>query len=693
MRTVTEHGVTYHKLSAGESSPVGTLLRIRNDCITEWPTVDTKSVLGTSVKDLKFYQKVIVYRETQFIPAGHIHDTANQRLQYVRHGYNSIRVCAGGNPCVYENFNFIETCSVKACICKKTRSENKVASKTQAVHKEMASLSLQDALDKNKAYFKDSLLSTIDDESFIQLWSQNKKVMILSEESKRRWPGKLRIAKLLGLESVPLCYGGNQCATDNGLKFSQYCDTPDCTHCENKRVKNKLEKSHSSEANCKRAASLKQFYSTDGARQKASERMKMTWLKEEYRTNMLSASAFFNVTKELVNRRAETLKRTLAKKTENTDSWDITTNSGEVITLTRSDVALINDCHISDPNSYSCSSLAYSYNLHSSTHIIRLFRRVNLEWIKGKRTTGVSRGETEVFEFVKSICPDAVQSFRPAELRVTGKVRSCELDIFVPSKQYAIEYNGLFFHSDNRPNPFDKNSSLNNKTNHMEKFDYCLLNKIKLQQFSDNDWLCRRSIVMSMIRSSLGITNRIYARTCAITEADTIPGDNFLEMTHIRGCGRNGKTYLLLDGVRTVSALKVRKNGDFLEIERYSSSLDTTVVGGFSKLLKHVERLNPGKHVLSYSYNDFGHGNVYEKNGFIKIENIPYFYYTDGTNLYSRQDFMKHKLLERFGGDSSKTEEVLAAENGYYRYYTAGNTKWIKYAAKMVLVNCNNNID
>ena len=56
---------------------------------------------------------------------------------------------------------------------------------------------------------------------------------------------------------------------------------------------------------------------------------------------------------------------------------------------------------------------------------------------------------------------------------------------------------------------------------------------------------------------------------------------------------------------------------------------------------------------------------------------VPYFYYTDGKSLYQRLDFTKAKLLERFGGDSSKTEEELANDNGFSRYYTTGKSNWL----------------
>ena len=288
---------------------------------------------------------------------------------------------------------------------------------------------------------------------------------------------------------------------------------------------------------------------------------------------------------------------------------------------------------------------------------------------------GRSSYESVLHKYIESLGFVVETNARPGFMK--GDKANLELDLYVPSMSYAIEVNGLFWHCEGADNPYtgDKMSS---KQKHSMKYKLCHDAGVKLQQFTDHDIRDKEDIVRSMVSASLGKNRKVYAKNCSLTECD----DSFFSVTHIRGHGRNGKTISLTLGTETVAAMKVRMNGEYIEIERYANALFTTVVGGFSKLLKQVSKLYPGLNILSYSYNDFGQGQVYDKNGFELIENIPYFYYTDGKSIYSRQDFMKHKILERFGGDPSKTEEVLAAENGFYRYYTAGNTKWIKVSTK-----------
>ena len=55
-------------------------------------------------------------------------------------------------------------------------------------------------------------------------------------------------------------------------------------------------------------------------------------------------------------------------------------------------------------------------------------------------------------------------------------------------------------------------------------------------------------------------------------------------------------------------------------------------------------------------------------------------YVTDTKQLYNRQQFMKYKLKDKFGAgyDPNKTERENIIANGYWLYFGAGITKWVK---------------
>jgi hypothetical protein len=59
----------------------------------------------------------------------------------------------------------------------------------------------------------------------------------------------------------------------------------------------------------------------------------------------------------------------------------------------------------------------------------------------GTDTRWESRAQLEIYDFVRSLAPDAVLSDRTV-------IAPKELDIWVPSSKFAIEFNGLFWHSE-----------------------------------------------------------------------------------------------------------------------------------------------------------------------------------------------------------------------------------------------------
>jgi hypothetical protein len=115
------------------------------------------------------------------------------------------------------------------------------------------------------------------------------------------------------------------------------------------------------------------------------------------------------------------------------------------------------------------------------------------------------------------------------------------------------------------------------------------------------------------------------------------------------------------------------------ELIRFSSKLNTTVVGGFSKLLKYfIKTYNP-INILTYCDRSISTGNVYIKNDFtlIGITSPNYFYFNQLT-VYSREQFQKHKLKNKLPVFNDVLTEVENMKlNGYLRFFDCGNYKFM----------------
>ena len=127
---------------------------------------------------------------------------------------------------------------------------------------------------------------------------------------------------------------------------------------------------------------------------------------------------------------------------------------------------------------------------------------------------------------------------------------------------------------------------------------------------------------------------------------------------------------------------KSRFEKDKIELVRFANCLNTTVVGGFSKLLKNAIAAMQVGEIISYCNLRYFTGRGYIKNGFkvshITQPNYFYFHKSNKNKLYSRNMFQKHKLkklLDNFDPELSEYDNMR--NNGYSKIYDAGNLKLV----------------
>ena len=249
-----------------------------------------------------------------------------------------------------------------------------------------------------------------------------------------------------------------------------------------------------------------------------------------------------------------------------------------------------------------------------------------------------------------------------------------ELDIYIPSKQIAIECNGCYWHDDkHKPIKY-----------HFNKYKECADKNIQLLTFWDDQIYRCEDIVRSIIKSKLGIYDEIiYARKCEIKTLDSQICKYFLVKNHIQGAVNSSVKLGLYYNDELVSIMtfgKGRKcvNGENnWELYRFCNKLNTQVIGGASKLFSYfVKQYNPNN-ISSFSSNDISNGFLYEKLGFQKKNESISYWYIKNYKRYHRFNFTKSNLI-KMGFDENKTERQIMSENKYYRIYDSGQTKWVK---------------
>lgn len=277
----------------------------------------------------------------------------------------------------------------------------------------------------------------------------------------------------------------------------------------------------------------------------------------------------------------------------------------------------------------------------------------------------ISKPQREIEDFVKGLGIEVVSNDR----RV---IAPYELDIFMPAHDVAIEYCGLYWHSENKLG----------KQYHLNKLNYCENKGIQLITIFEDEWIEKRDIVQRRLAHILRkSTHAIPARKTVVREVDAITTADFYTTYHIQGTAKTSVNLGLWDetnnlvAMMSFSRLRFEKGQEgWFELVRYASAAH--VIGGASKLLKHFIKIYDPTGVISYADRRWSRGNLYEAIGFDRVSNTtPGYYYFLNKQRYSRQRFMKHKLVEA-GADLNKTEQEIMREAGYGRIWDCGHIKF-----------------
>lgn len=272
-----------------------------------------------------------------------------------------------------------------------------------------------------------------------------------------------------------------------------------------------------------------------------------------------------------------------------------------------------------------------------------------------------------------------VQSVYEGEIVVNSRkiISPLELDIYLPELKVAIEFNGIYFHSDKFPNAVNKQS---NKTK------MCDALGIRLIHVFEDDWEYKQEVVCNLITNALGLqTKRTYARSCEAVDVTKLEAKLFLDMHHMQGSSRGGVSIGLKFNGELVAVMQFTKCASARASKEYEYELiryatECSVVGGASKLLSNFIRTHNPQSIVSYSDKGTFSGGMYEKLGFLKIsESKPDYKVVEGKRRYHKSNYKRSNLLARFGDRFNP--ELSERENchnlGLWRIYNSGLIKWV----------------
>lgn len=286
-------------------------------------------------------------------------------------------------------------------------------------------------------------------------------------------------------------------------------------------------------------------------------------------------------------------------------------------------------------------------------------------------SNGISDTEKEILNFLKTnLNYDILENVRDV-------ISPYELDIYIPEKNIAVEFDGLYWHS----------IAYKPKKYHLMKTELCEKNGIQLIHIFENEWIYNRKIVESRLLNLIGPADTtIFARMCKIKNLSNNEAKMFFDENHIQGYVNSSVNLGLFLNKKLVAAMSFSKNRFSnkyeYEMTRFCSLLNHRIIGGAGKLLKYFEKNFKPRSLVSYADRRWSTGKLYKLLNFKFIKNSePNYWYIrkNSLKLESRIKYQKHKLkniLKNF--DSKKTEIQNMLDNGFNIIYDCGNKVYIK---------------
>lgn len=281
-------------------------------------------------------------------------------------------------------------------------------------------------------------------------------------------------------------------------------------------------------------------------------------------------------------------------------------------------------------------------------------------------STNASRAENQLFEYCQTLDDSFIQSDR-------SLIAPFELDIVSHKHKLAIEYCGIYWHSETMGKTMNY---------HRNKYLKCRdLGYRLITVFETDDMEKIKALVRTHVQSNV----RIFARNTRVCELESKTANQFHRDHHLSKTvggsvhlGLYHENELVM--VITFSRTRYNKNIEY-ECARMTGHSDYTVVGGASKLFKYFFTRYNVSSCITYADLRFGEGRVYENCGFDRQnDSNPNYFYFKGNELHlqSRVKYQKYKLgnmLDKY--DSSLTENENMTMNGYNRIWDCGNAVYI----------------
>ena len=283
-----------------------------------------------------------------------------------------------------------------------------------------------------------------------------------------------------------------------------------------------------------------------------------------------------------------------------------------------------------------------------------------------------SRYEDELYEYIRTIYVGDIDRHNRSVLK--GQ----ELDIYIPDKRIAIEFNGTYWHS----YPYK------DELYHQNKTIDCIKENIHLIHIFEYEWVndIQKQKILNYIHDLICSTTIIYARETILKELDYSDILDFESENHLQGSASSKINLGLffnneLIQIMTFGAPRFNNNFQY-EMIRLCSKSSYSIVGGAEKLFSYFVKAFKPASIISYCDMAKFNGAVYFRLGFTtdkKSLTKPGYVWVseDRKDVLSRYQTQKQKLINLGLGIESQTENEIMENLNYLKIYDCGNMRFI----------------
>lgn len=286
-----------------------------------------------------------------------------------------------------------------------------------------------------------------------------------------------------------------------------------------------------------------------------------------------------------------------------------------------------------------------------------------------KYLSGSSNYEYEIKSFLILECNISEEEI---EMHNRTVLSPLEIDIYIPSRNMGIEFNGDYWHCDIHEKFQDHSGR---STYHQKKSLQAEEKGIFLFHIFEYEWndpLVQNNIKnrLKTLLNSNGV--RIPARKCVVKEISKEQKKEFLNINHIQGNDKSSIYYGLFYQEELISCMTFTKPKNIQytwELSRFCNKHNCIVQGGASKLFKHaIKNMSCGDTIVSYNDITKTSGKIYKTLNFscISINNPNYVW----------MNFTTGDIRTRYQEQASGEVERMHKLN-YHRICDCGTKTWL----------------